>query len=124
MKLRYLSIAAAFAVTAATVVSTRACSQEPAPPAPGVRLGINYPRGTTPKVIVMPVDSTPGDSVRTIIQRDLDYSDRVTPLVLDDMTLMGLTPAAGQDYNYSLFANLGVAAIIQARRSSAWRSST
>lgn len=118
MNLRYLSIAAVVAVTAATVVSTRACSQEPAPPAPGVRLGLSYPRGTTPKIIVMPVDSTPGDSVRTIIQRDLDYSDRITPLVLDDMTLMGLTPAPGQEYNYSLFANLGVAAIVQARRTS------
>ena len=50
MNLRYLSIAAAIAVTAATVVSTRACGQEPAPPAPGVRLGLSYPRGTTPKV--------------------------------------------------------------------------
>lgn len=112
---RYLTAAAVLAVAAAAV-STRACGQEPTQPAPGVRLGLSYPRGTTPKIIVMPVDSTPGDSVRTIIQRDLDYSDRVTPLVLDDMTLMGMTPAPGQDYNYGLFANLGVAAIVQGRR--------
>ena len=112
---RYLTAAAVLAVAAAAV-GTRACGQEPTQPPPGVRLGLSYPRGTTPKVIVMPVDSTPGDSVRTIIQRDLDYSDRVTPLVLDDMTLMGMTPAPGQDYNYGLFANLGVAAIIQGRR--------
>ena len=118
MNQRYLTLAA-FVVIAGVAVSTRACGQEPTPPtpAPGVRLGLSYPRGTTPKVIVMPVDSTPGDSVRAIIQRDLDYGDRVTPLVLDDMTLMGLTPAPGQDYNYGLFANLGVAAIVQAKRS-------
>ncbi|HZI99600.1 MAG TPA: hypothetical protein VFD22_02980 [Gemmatimonadaceae bacterium] len=116
MKLRYLSVAAAALVTAA-VVSTRACGQEPTAPPPGVRLGINYPRGTTPKVVVMPVDSTPGDSVRTLIQRDLDYSDQITPLVLDDMTLMGMTPAAGQPYNFSLFANLGAAAIVEAKKS-------
>jgi TolB protein len=115
MNPRYLTVAA-FVAVAAAAVSTRACGQEPTQPAPGVRLGLSYPRGTTPKVIVMPVDSTPGDSVRTMIQRDLDYSDRVAPLVLDDMTLMGLTPAPGQDYNYSLFANLGVAAIVQAKR--------
>lgn len=114
MNPRYLTAAALVAIGAAAG-GTRACAQEP-PTTPGVRLGLSYPRGTTPKVVVMPVDSTPGDSVRTIIQRDLDYSDRVTPLVLDDMTLMGLTPAPGLNYNYSLFANLGVAAIVQARR--------
>jgi TolB protein len=117
MKLRYFSVAAAALVTAA-VVSTRACGQQPTAPPPGVRLGLNYPAGTTPKVIVMPVDSTPGDSVRALIQRDLDYSDQITPLVLDDMTLMGMTPAPGQPYNFSLFSNLGAAAIIEAKRSS------
>ena len=116
MNPRYLTIAAFVAVTGAAL-SARACAQEPTtPPGPGVRLGLSYPRGTIPKVIVMPVDSTPGDSVRTIIQRDLDYSDRVAPLILDDMTLMGLTPAPGQGYNYGLFSNLGVAAIVQAKR--------
>src|SRR5688572_905661 len=116
MNPRYLTVAALVAISAAAV-STRACGQEPTPTQPGVRLGINYPRGTTPKVVVMPVDSTPGDSVRTILQRDFDYSDRITPLLLDDMTLLGMTPAPGQDYNYSLFANLDVAAIVQAKRS-------
>lgn len=111
MNPRYIRAAAVFGLAAAA--GTSAGAQDPTNP--GVRLGINYPRGTTPKIIVMPVDSTPGDSIRTIIQRDLDYSDRVTPLVLDDMTLMGLTPARGQSYNYSLFANLGIAAIVQAQ---------
>ncbi|MGK2960593.1 MAG: hypothetical protein ACSLFK_00455 [Gemmatimonadaceae bacterium] len=109
-------IAAAIVAFAAAGSATVVRAQDPANP--GVRLILNYPRGTTPKIVVMPIDSTPGDSVRTIIQRDLDYSNRVTPLVLDEMTLMGLTPAAGQNYNYSLFANLGVAAIVQARRTS------
>ena len=117
MNLRIVT-AAAFVVATGAIVSTRACGQEPSPPpAPGVRLGISYPSGTTPKVIVMPVDSTPGDSVRVIIQRDLDYSDRIRPLILDDMTLMGMTPAPGQSYNFGLFSNLGVAAIIDAKKS-------
>jgi tol-pal system beta propeller repeat protein TolB len=115
MKNRYVTLAA-FAVVAAFAVGTRACAQEPTPPpAPGVRLGLSYPRGTTPKIIVMPIDTVNGDSVRVIIQRDLDYSDRVTPLVLDNMTLMGMTPAPGQTYNFGLFANLGVAAIVEAK---------
>ncbi len=111
-----LLTAAVFAGVAAAAFGTTACAQDTTQVAPGVRLQLSYPRGTTPKVVVMPVDSTPGDSVRKIIQRDLDYGDRVTPLVLDDMTLMGLTPAAGQNYNFSLFANLGVAAIVQAKK--------
>src|SRR5689334_1545173 len=115
MNHRYVTLAA-FAVVVAAAVGTRACAQEPAPPpAPGVRLGLSYPRGTTPKIIVMPVDSTAGDSVRTIIQRDLDYGDQVTPLVLDNMTLMGMTPAAGQPYNFSLFSTMGIAAIVEAK---------
>ncbi|MEO8576756.1 MAG: hypothetical protein ABI556_08660, partial [Gemmatimonadales bacterium] len=115
MNPRYLTVAAFVAIIAAAV-STRACGQDTTTTRPGVRLGLSYPRGTTPKVVVMPVDSTPGDSVRAIIQRDFDFSDRVAPLVLDDMTLMGMTPAAGQPYNYSLFANLGVAAIVEPKR--------
>lgn len=117
MNPRYITAAALVAVAAAAA-STRACGQDTTSTRPGVRLGLSYPRGTTPKIVVMPVDATPGDSARTIIQRDLDYSDRVTPIVLDDMTLMGLTPAAGQNFNYSLFAQLGIAAIVQARRTS------
>ncbi|MEP6507108.1 MAG: hypothetical protein ABJC63_02700 [Gemmatimonadales bacterium] len=112
---RFLTTAI-FAAIAAAAISTTACGQDTTHVAPGVRLELRYPRGTTPKIVVMPVDSTPGDSARVIIQRDLDYSDRVSPLILDDATLAGMTPAQGQDYNYSLFANFGVAAIIQARR--------
>src|SRR5687768_7973720 len=74
-------------------------AQDTTATAPGVRLGLSYPRGTIPRVIVLPVDSTPGDSVRAIIQRDLDYSDRVSPIPLDAMTLAGMTPAAGQEPN-------------------------
>ncbi len=119
MNQRYLMVTAFVAVAAAAVVSTRACGQEPATPAPGVRIGLNYPSGTTPKVIVMPTDESPDDSVRAIIQRDLDYGDRVTPLVLDPMTLRSLTPGPGQEYNYGLFANLGVVAIVEPRRTAA-----
>ncbi|MEO5579210.1 MAG: hypothetical protein ABIR58_01015, partial [Gemmatimonadaceae bacterium] len=117
MNPRIYSLAAVVVVAAATI-STRACGQDtlPRPVQPGVRLGLSYPRGTAPKVIVMPVDTTAGDSVRAIIQRDLDFGDRIAPLVLDELTLRGLVPPNGDNYNFPLFAGLGAAAIVQTTR--------
>ncbi len=115
MNLDFYPLAACVCL-AVLVVSTNACGQDTASTRPGVRLGLSYPRGSVPRVIVLPVDTTAGDSVRTIIQRDLDYSDRVSPIPLDPSTLMGIAPAPGQDPNYELFSKLGAAAIVQARR--------
>lgn len=70
-----------------------------------------------PLVAVLPVDDTPGDSVRTIIQRDLDYGDRLSPLTLDAALLKPNAPAGGS-INYSFFAGFKVAAIVAPRRSS------
>src|SRR5688500_14955711 len=36
-----------------------------------------------PAAVVLPVDTTAGDSIRTIIHRDLDFGDRVQPVLLD-----------------------------------------
>src|SRR5687767_15556171 len=79
----------------------------------GVRIGLSYGAGVKPGVIVMPVEPLPGDSVRTIVQRDLDFGDRVTVIALDSAALRGLTPAAGRRFNYPLFARLGAAAIVR-----------
>jgi hypothetical protein len=112
---RFLSFAA-FVVLAALASVTTACAQDTTSRAPGVRLGLNYPRGSVPRIIVLPIDTASGDSARTIIQRDLDYSDRVSPIPLDAATLMGITPAEGQEPNYELFSKLGAAAIVQGKR--------
>lgn len=111
MKLRPLAAPLFVFAAAAALATNRACAQEP-----GVRLGLSYPRGTIPTVVVMPVESTPGDSVRTILERDFDFGDRIRPLVLDVVTLQGLTPRRAGDYNYELFAKFGAAAIIQPTR--------
>lgn len=79
----------------------------------GVRIGLSYGAGVKPGVIVMPVEPLPGDSIRTIVQRDLDYGDRVTVIALDSAALRGLTPAAGRRFNYPLFSRLGAAAIVR-----------
>ena len=115
MNPRFYSLAACVAL-AVLVAGTNACGQDTASTKPGVHLGLSYPRGTAPRLIVLPVDTTAGDSIRTIIQRDLDYSDRLSPIPLDPVMLAGIAPAAGQEPNYELFARLGAAAIVQARR--------
>ena len=43
----------------------------------GVRIGLTYQPGTRPGVVVLPVNGANGDSVRAILQRDLDFGDRV-----------------------------------------------
>lgn len=50
-----------------------------------------------PAIVVLQVDTTAGDSIRTIIQRDLDYGDRIQPLILDSATLADIwQPGAGR----------------------------
>jgi len=80
---------------------------------PGVRLGLNYESGVKPGVIVLPVVDDDVDSLRTIIQRDLDYSDRINVIDLDRETLSGLVPAPGQKLNFSLFAKFGAAVLVR-----------
>ena len=116
MSSRFYSFAACTGL-AVLLASTNACGQDTASTRPGVFLGLTYGAGAAPRIIVLPVDTTAGDSIRTIIQRDLDYSDRVAPIPLDPATLAGIAPAPGQEPNYDLFAKLGAAAIVQARRS-------
>jgi TolB protein len=64
----------------------------------GVRIGIDYRPGERPSIVVLP---SPGrDSIRAILLRDLDYSDRfeVIPLGSD---------AASTTVNYVLLRSLG-----------------
>lgn len=81
------------------------------PPRPpeggGVRVGITYAPGVRPGVVVLPA---PGlDSVRAIVTRDLDFSDRfeVLPLPAD-----GPAPRAGA-VNLELYGKLGAAFVLE-----------
>jgi hypothetical protein len=49
--------------------------------------------------------------VRRILERDFDFSDRLTVISLDTATLAGLRPQRGR-FNYQLFGRLGAAAIV------------
>ena len=80
---------------------------------PGVRLGLSYESGTKPGVIVLPVMDDDADSLRTIVQRDLDYSDRFTVVDLDATALRKMSPAAGQNINCPRFAKFGAALLVR-----------
>lgn len=104
------SLALAVALTAAVPFAVDAQDRPTTPR--GVRIGLSYGAGVKPGVIVMPVDRISGDSVRAIVQRDLDFGDRVTVIALDSAALRGLTPAPGRRFNYPMFSRLGAAAIV------------
>lgn len=82
-------------------------------PRQGVRIGLNYGPGSRPGVIVLPIERTGGDSIGTIIGRDLDYSDRMDVIVLDSASLKGLAPAARGKLNFPLMAKFGASVLIR-----------
>ncbi len=78
---------------------------------PGVRLGLIYGEGgARPGIYVLPVPGASGDSLRTIVMRDLDFGDRVT--VLPKTTALP-TPAAGRPIDYAAAARLGINGVVQ-----------
>ena len=79
-----------------------------------VRIGLTYAAGTRPGVIVLPIPGLTGDSVRTIIQRDLDYGDRIAIVAADSASASGLIIAtAGPAFDYAFFAKIGAAAVVR-----------
>lgn len=80
----------------------------------GVRIGLTYQPGTRPGVVVLPVNGTNGDSVRTILQRDLDFGDRVEIIGREGTTVADVARQQGGSMNYQLWRQLGALAIVQA----------
>jgi TolB protein len=95
------------------IASAAALHAQDTTTAPGVRLGLSYESGTKPGVIVLPVVDDDADSLRTIVQRDLDYSDRFTVVDLDAEALRKMSPAPGQKINFPLFAKFGAALLVR-----------
>jgi TolB protein len=80
----------------------------------GVTIGLSYDPSSRPGIVVLPVAGATGDSVRAIVQRDLDYSDRFTVIPIagsDPNAFRGDAP--GSALNYPLFARLGAVAVVQ-----------
>lgn len=87
--------------------STRALDQ-------GVRVGITYTPGTRPSIVLPPAPAL--DSLRAVVQRDLDYSDRFDVIPLPDdspgdglrlPTTSWTSGSRPPPPNYALFRSLG-----------------
>ncbi len=76
-------------------------------PSQGVRIGLTYSAGTRPGLYVLPLRGTNADSIRAILTRDLDFSDRLSVIAPDSGV-----PVTGA-LNYPLYARLGAAAVLQ-----------
>ncbi len=112
--MRCAARAIAFLVAAGVISIPSLAQAQDTTVAPGVRLGLNYQAGTKPGVIVLPAQDEYGDdSLRIIVQRDFDFSDRLTVIALDERTVKGLAPALGGKINFPLVAKFGAALLIR-----------
>jgi TolB protein len=106
-------------VVAAVCWSAPVRAQDTIPPTEGVRVGITYTPGLRPGLLVLGGPRRELlDSVRAIVQRDLDYSDRFEMITLpgSDSLMIAIGPATGGTtaagkggpfVNYALYDALG-----------------
>ena len=105
-------LAAALLSLALTAVAARAAHAQDTTRT-GVRIGLTYRAGVKPGVIVLPIAGAQGDSVRAIVERDLDFGDRVTVVGGEAATAAVPAPGSGGRLNYELVTRLGGAAVVQ-----------
>ena len=87
--------------------------QNRAPPV--VRPKPQKPLEVPPAVVVLQVDTSAGDSTRTIIQRDFDYGDRMQPLILDSATLDDIWRPGEKNINFAPLAQTRANFVVRAR---------
>jgi tol-pal system beta propeller repeat protein TolB len=68
-----------------------------------------------PAVVVLPIDTSAGDSTRTIIQRDFDFGDRIQPLVLDSVTLEDVWKPGDARINFAPLAQTRANFVVRGR---------
>lgn len=78
----------------------------------GVRLTLEYRAGVRPGVMVLPVQGADGDSIRAILERDLDFGDRVAVVPISPADAEPLTPGVGRGPNWALLGRLGAAGLV------------
>ena len=102
---------ASLAVTLAVLSLAAPVAAQDTTATQGVRLSLVYTPGSKPGVVVLPVSGSAGDSVRAILQRDLEYGDRINVVRL---SAEDIPPVGGvAKPNYPLFVRLGAAAILE-----------
>ena len=99
-----LGAAAFFALAPAAYGQVRPARPQPQRP-------IDVPQA----VVVLPIDTTDGDSTRTIIQRDFDYGDRIQPLILDSTTMADIWKPGDVGIDFSPLAQTRVDFLVRAR---------
>src|SRR5690348_9464067 len=105
-----LSLAGAAALLVLTpALNAQNRTRTPARPKP------QKPPEVPPAVVVLPVDTTDGDSIRTIIQRDLDYGDRIQPLILDSATLADVWQPGDRTINFAPLAQTRASFLLRIR---------
>ncbi len=81
-------------------------AQDSVPRPGGVRLTLRYDPGNRPSLVIVP---GPGmDSVRAIMKRDLDFSDRFETIIMPGGDSVSAAMPAGP-LNYALYRNFGAA---------------
>ena len=75
----------------------------------GVSLTLEYQAGRRIALMVLPIRGAAGDSIKTMLERDLDFSDRFqhVPAIA--------APEFGAPLNYALLARAGAAGVVQAQ---------
>ena len=73
------------------------------------------PLEVPPAVVVLQVDTTAGDSTRTIITRDFDFGDRMQPLILDSATLNDIWRPGQANINFAPLAQTRANFVVRAR---------
>lgn len=77
----------------------------------GVRIGLTYDPGSRPTVVVLASRGPAADTIRAIIQRDLDYGDRVSIIPLEGSAVSAVSGASAPVW--AVLAKLGAAAAVQ-----------
>jgi TolB protein len=79
-----------------------------------VRLTLRWTPGTKPGLLMLPVNGESGDSIRAIMQRDLDFGDRVNVISGDVIVADTGSDASRGEFNYPLYSRLGALVMVQA----------
>jgi TolB protein len=103
---RGTAVALAGATILALGVAVPAPAQDTIPPG-GVRVGITYTPGTRPALALARTAAPALDSVRAILERDLDFSDQ-----FELLTGPGAAGSAGEAPDYRVFRALGADLVV------------
>jgi TolB protein len=98
-----------FLLLAVTAAASTLLAQDTTRVDEGVRIGVDYSPGMRPGLVVVPGVGV--DSVRAIVRRDLDYTDRFEMITVADLPpstgASRGTAETGGGVNYALYKSLG-----------------